>query len=109
MLFLLAAGMAYTFEAGKDVSPPPENDVVRIGPGVKPPKIRSKQEPTYTGVARDAGVQGMCLLELVVDTQGMPQNITVLSPLGFGLDDSAISAVSKWRFVPGMGDALWGC
>ena len=41
------------------------------------------------------------MLGLVVDSQGRPTNISVLSPLGYGLDEEAIKAASKWRFLPG--------
>jgi periplasmic protein TonB len=31
----------------------------------------------------------------------MPENTTVLLPLGFGLEDKAIDSVRNWRFEPG--------
>lgn len=41
------------------------------------------------------------LLELVIDRQGVARSITVLRPLGFGLDEAAADAIAKWRFSPG--------
>jgi TPR repeat protein len=41
---------------------------------------------------------------VVVDERGDPGRITVLSPLGFGLDERAIQAVSHWKFEPGTKD-----
>jgi TonB family protein len=79
----------------------PEKDVLRIGPGIRSPKLIHKTEPSYSSAARDAHVQGLVLLQIVVDEKGLPQDITVLSPLGFGLDEKAIEAVSAWRFKPG--------
>jgi TonB family protein len=90
----------------KQSPPSPEPGVFRVGPGVTPPKIRHKEEPDYTRAASDAKVQGQCLLELIVDEHGMPTKIAVLSPLGFGLDEQAIDAISKWRFVPGQKDGI---
>ncbi len=46
-------------------------------------------------------MQGSVLLEIVVDENGWPLDIEVLSPLGFGLDEKAVEAVSPWRFKPG--------
>lgn len=41
------------------------------------------------------------MLSLVVNERGLPENIHVVSPLGFGLDEKAEEAIAKWRFVPG--------
>ena len=81
-----------------------ETDVVKLGPGVDPPKLISKIEPHYTQAALDAGVQGNVLLSLIVDDHGMPQKITLLSPVGFGLDERAEECVAQWRFKPAMKD-----
>jgi TonB family protein len=42
------------------------------------------------------------LIGLIVDTQGMPQNLRVVRPLAYGLTEKAIEAVSKYRFKPAM-------
>ena len=42
------------------------------------------------------------LLRVVVTAQGLPTQITVLSPLGHGLDEQAIAAIEKWKFSPPM-------
>jgi len=34
----------------------------------------------------------------------VPTDIKVLRPLGYGLDEKAIEAVSQWRFKPGIRD-----
>ena len=81
-----------------------DSDVYRVGSGVTSPKLLYKQEPTYPPDASRAGIQGNVLLQIVIDEQGVPQNIEVLSPLGYGLDESAIQAVSTWRFKPGEKD-----
>jgi TonB family protein len=80
------------------------DDVLQIGPGVDPPKLLAKTQPRYTDEARKAGAQGFVILEVVVDDKGRATNIKVLSPLGFGLDESAIKAVEKWKFAPGRKD-----
>src|SRR5215469_4581035 len=66
-----------------------------------PPKVLHKTDPIYTREARRAAVQGTVLLEAVIDEHGVPTKLTVLSPLGFGLDAHAIEAVSQWQFEPG--------
>lgn len=65
-----------------------------------PPRIRSKVEPEYSEEARKGKLQGSLQLTLVVDATGAPTQIAVLRPLGMGLDEKAIEAVSQWRFTP---------
>ncbi len=75
-----------------------------VGNGVTPPRVLSKVEPTYSPDARAEQVQGTVVLEVVVSRRGLAENIRVLSPLGFGLDEAAQGAVQRWRFAPGMKD-----
>jgi len=78
--------------------------VYKIGGGVSAPVPVFKPEPEYSEEARKAKWQGAVLLELVVDENGVPQNIKVVRSLGLGLDQKAIEAVQKWRFKPGQKD-----
>lgn len=77
---------------------------IRVGPGVTPPQLVVRMEPEFTAEARQAGYQGIVLLGFVVTETGMPAEIRVISPLGFGLDESAIRSVEKWRFKPAEKD-----
>jgi TonB family protein len=79
-------------------------DIYRPGPGVSAPKVIHKVDPRYTLEARRALVQGTVVLEVVVDEQGAPVRISIISPIGFGLDDRAQEAVSRWLFKPGKKD-----
>ena len=74
----------------------------RIGGDVSAPVLVTKVEPEYSEEARKAKYSGTVLLSIVVDANGMPRDIHVVRPLGLGLDEKAIEAVSKWRFRPGM-------
>jgi len=77
-------------------------DVLRMGPGVTPPRLLHKVEPEYSPIARADHVQGTVVLQVIVDEKGRATNVTILSPLGFGLDESAQAAVQTWEFAPGM-------
>ena len=81
-----------------------QSSPVHMGPGVTPPQIIQKVEPKYTAEATAAHIQGNVVVQLVVDEQGMPTKIAVLSPLGFGLDERALAAIETWRFRPGVKD-----
>jgi TonB family protein len=85
-------------------TPAGSNEVMRIGPGVTPPRLLSKVEPEYSSNARAEHVQGTVVLQIIVSEKGRATDVTVLSPLGFGLDEQAQTAVEKWEFAPGMKD-----
>jgi TonB family protein len=78
--------------------------VYRPGGGVTNPKPIYRPEPQYSEEARKAKWQGSVLLSLVVDENGKPIQIKVIRPLGLGLDEKAIEAVSQWKFEPGKKD-----
>jgi TonB family protein len=68
------------------------------------PKILSKVEGQYTKEAQAAGIQGTVVLQFDVGVDGLPHNILVLQRVDPGLDQSAIEALSQWRFQPGTKD-----
>jgi TonB family protein len=75
-------------------------ETYRTGPGVKPPKVVHRVEAAYSTEARAARIQGIVLLEFVVSREGRATNVTVASPLGYGLDQRARAAVEAWEFRP---------
>jgi TonB family protein len=83
---------------------PGSDEPIRIGPGVTPPRLLRKVEPEFTPEALAAQVQGIVVLEIVISAEGRVTDISVLSPLGYGLDEQAQAAVSKWKFAPGEKD-----
>ena len=74
--------------------------VFRVGGWVSVPRAIYDPEPEFSEEARRAKYQGIVLLQLVVDANGVPQNIQVTRSLGMGLDEKAIEAVTTWRFEP---------
>jgi protein TonB len=58
-------------------------------------------KPEYPRIARSRGWQGKVLLRVRVSTAGTSENIAVHRSSGHEiLDESAIEAVKKWKFVP---------
>ncbi len=78
--------------------------VLSTAPGVTPPRVVSKIEPQYSEEARQAHLVGMVALKGVVGTDGKARELQTTRGLGLGLDESAIAAVSAWRFQPGTKD-----
>ncbi len=85
-------------------APPDQPKALSVGVGVSAPRITHKVEPEYSPLARADRVQGTVVFQIVVDEHGLPRDFQVISPLGFGLDEKAEQAITKWRFAPGMKD-----
>ena len=68
---------------------------------VVPAKGEHKAEVKFTNFAERDRVKGTVLLRLVVDADGVPRRISIVQPLGYGLDERAVEAMAKWRFAPG--------
>ena len=66
---------------------------------VKPKPINVPQ-PAYTEAARGAGITGKVRVEITVDAQGAVAGVRLLSGLGYGLDEAALSAARSASFTP---------
>lgn len=60
----------------------------------------SRPSPKYTPEAENAGIEGKVRLDLNVNELGEVESAEVLQGLGYGLDDSAIQTVKRWKFKP---------
>jgi TonB family protein len=78
--------------------------VYQPGNGVTPPVPTYIPKPKYTAEAMRARVQGVVLVECVVQTTGQCTETRVVRSLDptFGLDAEAINAARLFRFRPGM-------
>jgi TonB family protein len=76
--------------------------VYRIGSGVSEPEAILQPKPRYSPEARANKVEGIMLLQAVIDKDGTVRDAKILRGLGYGLDESAIDTMTKqWRFKPG--------
>jgi TonB family protein len=76
------------------------NPVYQVGGAVTAPRVKSKEDPQYSKLAREARLQGTTSLSAVINAQGVPEDVQVSKPLGMGLDEQAVQAAQKWRFEP---------
>jgi TonB family protein len=72
---------------------------VRISSGVAASNVVHKVNPEYPVDARRAGIDGTVVMKVVIDKEGVPQEVTVVSgPLS--LADEAVKTVKQWRYKP---------
>jgi periplasmic protein TonB len=76
----------------------------QVGGRISQPVLVFQPEAEFSDEARRAKYQGTCLISIIVDAQGNPQNARVVRALGMGLDEKALEAVQKYKFKPAMKD-----
>jgi TonB family protein len=72
--------------------------------GVTNPVPLVTPEAEFSDEARRQKYQGICVISIIVDTHGYPQNPRIVQPLGMGLDEKALAAVKLYRFKPATKD-----
>ena len=75
-------------------------------PGLSYPVLLSKAEPVYPVEKRAAGIQGSVELSLTVGVSGAPLGIQVTKSLDPALDQDALEAVGRWKFMPAKQDGV---
>ena len=73
--------------------------LVRVGGAITAPALLRRVAPEYPSIAVNAKVQGIVILEAVVDRQGRVEDVKVLRSVTL-LDAAAIAAVRQWRYSP---------
>jgi periplasmic protein TonB len=90
---------------GPGWGPGSENGVYVPGRGgVTAPIPIVAPEAEFSDEARREKYQGICMVAVIVDASGYPQNVHVVQHLGMGLDEKAMEAIRKYRFKPAMRD-----
>lgn len=79
-----------------------DDQPVRFTVGMTRPEPVHQVQPRYTENARRAGVQGMVIVEAIINEQGNVDDVRVLRGLPMGLDREAVAAVQQWKFKPAM-------
>jgi protein TonB len=79
--------------------PPAPKGPVRVGGQIKEPNKIRNVPPTYPDIAKQARVQGVVVLEAVIDKTGEVTKVRVLRGVPL-LNDAAAAAVQQWRYTP---------
>lgn len=81
----------------------PGDQVYKPGAGgVTNPIPIVSPDAEFSDEARRNKYQGVCMISIVVDARGYPQNARVVRSLGMGLDEKALEAVARYRFKPAL-------
>jgi protein TonB len=84
---------------GEDPPPPQAAEPVRLDFRREEARPVTRVEPVYPDLAAQAHVQGVVVLEVLVDIQGVPSTVNVLRSVPL-LESAAIEAVRQWRWNP---------
>jgi len=79
--------------------PPPPPGPVRAGGRIQRPVKTRHVPPEYPDLARQAGVEGVVILECTLSPQGRVTDVRVLRGIPL-LDDAAVEAVRQWVYTP---------
>jgi TonB family protein len=72
---------------------------VRVGGNVRTPAKVKDVKPVYPAIAQSGRVQGVVILEALIDEAGNVSNARILRSIPL-LDSAALEAVSQWQFAP---------
>jgi len=83
--------------------PPPPAPVakgpLRVGGELEVPALLKRVGPEYPELAMRAQIEGVVILEAIVDRQGRVEDVQILRSIPL-LDNAAKAAVRQWRYSP---------
>ena len=65
---------------------PGEGEILRVVGNVKKPEVINRVQPVYTEIARRARIQGVVIVEAIINTEGNVTDVRVLKSLPDGAD-----------------------
>lgn len=95
----IIGGAANTAPKVAPPSAPVANRIIRVGGSVKPPKQVYFEKPDYPVFAKAAHIEGVVIIDAVIDEQGDVVEMHAISGPGV-LIPSALRAVESWRYEP---------
>jgi len=79
--------------------PPVSREPVRIGGQLQAPALLKRVDPIYPYIAQAASIDGVVILDAIVDEHGRIQSVKVLRGHSL-LAKAAIDAVQQWEYEP---------
>jgi TonB family protein len=85
--------------AGTDYRPK-DTGVLRSNAVDTQAKVLSSIAPQSNEFAQTNSIAGQAIYRVVIGSDGLPGQIAVVRPIGFGLDENAVAAIRKATFAP---------
>lgn len=95
LIFALAAGSAWAQEERLPLPP----NAVRVGGDIKAPTKVKDVKPVYPAKAKEDGIEGVVILDILIGEDGKVKATKVLRSIP-ALNQAAIDAVKQWEFTP---------
>lgn len=83
---------------------PSDPSVLRQSTVDQKARLLTNFEAPSNDLAQKAGISGLAQYHVVVGSDGLPGEIAVGRPIGFGLDENAVASIRKASFQPAMKD-----
>jgi hypothetical protein len=83
---------------------PTDQTLAHPGPGVDGPKLLKNVVPASNDFAQHGEVAGVASYKVILDPQGKILAVAVYRPIGFGLDENAVTAIEKSTFAGAVKD-----
>lgn len=71
---------------------------------IQPPRKVSGRQPGYTEEARAGRIQGIVILQAIIDEEGRVTHARVVKGLPMGLSESAVETVETWTYTPAISE-----
>jgi len=85
-----------------DAAPaPPPAVPIRLHAGIREPRKIVDVAPIYPVLAQASRIEGLVIIEAIIDEHGAVQSARVLRSLPL-LDEAALAAVRQWRYTPAL-------
>ncbi|MFZ0390976.1 MAG: TonB family protein [Calditrichia bacterium] len=80
--------------------PPAEPDTIPFVELSEKPELIKRVPPVYPDLARKAGIEGMVITKVLINTEGEIEDVQILKSATM-LDDAAVTAAYQFKFTPG--------
>ncbi len=88
-----------------EAPPAPNLEPIRVGGRIQEPRKLKGGPPAYPEAARDARIEGVVILEALINPQGRVAEVVVLRGVPL-LEEAAVDAVKQWVYIPTLMDGV---
>ena len=64
------------------------------------PRVVSEFRDPYPKEAKEKGIEGKVILEILIDNEGRVRKVHFIDGPGYGLNEVALASIKKFKFAP---------